>query len=186
MKKLLTEGEYKALCIIWNYSPTPKPSGVSIRTLNNLEDKGLLNAEIKRTANGGGLVHYWLTDAGKLALDQHPHAARLAKLKTFEELQPEIVAWQRKTFPKATSKSIAVHLSREARELLANPKSGPEIADVVFLAIAAAAWAGVDLMDEVRSKFAINLARTWGEPDADGVVEHIEPARGGGDATVHP
>lgn len=32
---------------------------------------------------------------------------------------------------------------------------------------------GISLEDEAFKKFAKNKARTWGQPDAHGVVEHI-------------
>lgn len=92
---------------------------------------------------------------------------------TWEALIEDIQAWQRETFPHATPESVAEHLCREVAELVAAPRDGTEQADVVILAIASALVSGNDLFAEVRNKMAVNKSRTWGAPDADGVVEHV-------------
>lgn len=91
----------------------------------------------------------------------------------FDSLIDEIVLWQRRTFPRGSVHSVAAHLSREVDELRENPLDPEEIADVFILTIGLANRAGVDLRAAVAAKHAKNLSRKWGEPDAEGVIEHV-------------
>lgn len=110
--------------------------------------------------------------------------------KTLDESMTEIAAWQRETFPKATAASVLAHMHREMRELEAElmtwkgrPRSlvdevdrrkvGAEIADLFHLIVALSGALDLDLADEVERKFEINVEREWGEPDSQGVVEHV-------------
>ncbi len=93
---------------------------------------------------------------------------------TLDTILADVSAWQRVQFPHATPASIAKHLLEEARELQQDPTDCMEIADVLFLLNALADALGVNLADVVAAKLAINQARTWGQPDADGVVKHVE------------
>lgn len=97
---------------------------------------------------------------------------------TLDSVVREIHDWQAVTFPRATPASVVEHLRREVVELESDPSNAMELADVVFLAIGLAYETGVDLRAILAEKLAINRARVWGEPDADGVVEHVrEEAR---------
>jgi NTP pyrophosphatase (non-canonical NTP hydrolase) len=91
----------------------------------------------------------------------------------------EAVVWAGETFPHQTLQSKANHLMREARELAADPTDQAEMADVLILLAGLASIAGVDLERAVREKLAILRTRQWGEPDADGVVEHVRTEAGG-------
>ena len=93
---------------------------------------------------------------------------------TWEALIEDIQAWQHDTFPSATPESAAEHLRREALELLAYPYDPGEQSDVFILLTQIAMLTGVDLYDAVCDKMAVNKARRWKHPDADGVVEHVE------------
>lgn len=92
---------------------------------------------------------------------------------TLDALADEIRSWQRATFPQATPHSVTEHLRREAIELATAPTDPEEIADVFLLTIGAANAAGHDLVTIVRAKLEKNKARTWGQPDEHGVVEHM-------------
>lgn len=92
---------------------------------------------------------------------------------SLDGLAQEVRAWQRVTFPRATPHSVATHLLKEARELHREPGDAEEIADLFMLVVGAAGASGVDLAAAVRRKLEENKGRTWGEPDADGVVEHV-------------
>ncbi|CAN5834320.1 hypothetical protein BH11GEM2_BH11GEM2_40440 [soil metagenome] len=90
---------------------------------------------------------------------------------TLDALREDILAWQAATFPQATPHSIATHLLKEANELHERPTADEELADVLFLAIGLSR--DRDVCGILRAKLEVNQARTWGTPDADGVVEHI-------------
>lgn len=93
--------------------------------------------------------------------------------RSLERLLEEVVSWQKQVFTQATSQSRAEHLYREAKELRDDPSDAQEMADVLFLLAGLADGEGVDLAAAVRTKLAINKAREWGKPDAQGVVEHV-------------
>lgn len=93
-------------------------------------------------------------------------------MNAFDNFQVEVNEWQRKTFPESTKATVLTHLYREAKEL--REKGTPdEAADVLLLLIAFADKAGFSLFDAARDKFEICKARKWGQPDAQGVREHV-------------
>lgn len=74
-------------------------------------------------------------------------------------------------------KSGAKHLLREAQELIDSDGTDPmEIADIVIIASNIAKRQGYDLAEIVSQKFEILKTREWGEPDHEGVIEHIKEA----------
>ena len=94
--------------------------------------------------------------------------------QSFRVLCAEINAWQSETFPHATVESKAEHLRREVeKELRHDPSDPDEIADCLMLLIGICGKLDLDPMRILRCKLEINKNRRWGEPDADGVVEHI-------------
>jgi dCMP deaminase len=92
---------------------------------------------------------------------------------TLDSVIREVNTWQAATFPHATPASVVEHLRREVNELADDPTDLSELADVVILAAALSLTLCVDLKTIVAEKLAINRARTWGEPDHLGVVEHV-------------
>jgi len=94
----------------------------------------------------------------------------------------EIVAWQKQTFPKATSLSKVFHLEKEVVELrndlLANyPDKRLEYADCFLLLFGSAASDGMsfqDICNAIDEKMQINRERKWGNADENGVVHHIK------------
>lgn len=94
----------------------------------------------------------------------------------------EITEWQKVTFPKATSGSKIHHLKQEVKELQVDvdeqePLRRLEFADCLLLLFGAAAADGMtyeDICNAIQEKFEINKKRTWGKPDANGVVNHIK------------
>ncbi len=100
-------------------------------------------------------------------LDQLRRDARLSVV------QREVDEWAEATFTHATQASRIAHLRREVGELSEHPYAPEEIADVFILLCGIVRGAGVDLADEVRAKLQLLRERTWGEPDAEGVVEHV-------------
>ena len=99
-------------------------------------------------------------------------------------LQLTIGDWARRTFPNQDESSIIAHLKKEVLELEATipdktlERSANETADCAILLFGFADLVGFDLLGEVIKKHEINKTRTWGEPDANGVIEHIpEPCK---------
>lgn len=95
------------------------------------------------------------------------------------KLQADISEWAAETFPGQTAESKAEHLLDEAGELLKDPTSGEEMADVLILLLNLAQMGDIDLLQEVHKKMAKNRARQWGPPDARGVYHHIDPVAPG-------
>lgn len=86
----------------------------------------------------------------------------------------ECGTWADKTFSKATPESITEHLRREVLELIEHPDDSEECADCMLLLFHLAHKQGWSMEQAIMEKFAKNKGRVWGEPDAHGVVEHIE------------
>lgn len=92
-----------------------------------------------------------------------------------------IVIWQDETFPKATSLSKIEHLTQELIEVIDaintnDPGKASEFADCIMLLYGAASKEGLsydDICNAVADKFSINKLRKWGEPDKNGVVNHL-------------
>lgn len=95
---------------------------------------------------------------------------------TLEAALEDVRSWQRETFPLASPKSVAAHLLKEAHELAKAPEDHLEAADVLMLL--AGLRSNAELLAAVRTKLAECQARTWGAPDADGVVEHVRETGG--------
>lgn len=103
-----------------------------------------------------------------------------------DEVAIEVVAWQRETFPteaQGGALPAARHLLREIEEIAADPEDAEEWADAYMLALSVqdrlklgALERGIHLGTEVARKLEINKSRSWGEPDAEGVIEHVREA----------
>jgi len=88
------------------------------------------------------------------------------------KFQNEVGTWGDKTFPASTPDSIVAHLAREVGEL-ADHHDSEEASDCLLLLLHHAHREGYDLLAEARIKFEINKKRQWGEPDENGIVEHV-------------
>lgn len=102
----------------------------------------------------------------------------------------EISKWQKETFGQATPFSKLAHLAQEMVELkdaMVNEKEKPtaanfnnvrmEYADCFILLFGSAASYGFsfeNITDLIQEKFDINKNRKWGNPDENGVVNHIK------------
>lgn len=110
-------------------------------------------------------------------------------VRGLEAVLAEFLPWALETFPLSTPASCIEHLRREVEELLADPTDHLEIADCIFLLADACQRAGIDLVAALIEKLAIVRARKRGEPDAQGVVEHVRsplPAEGEGSPEEAP
>ncbi len=94
----------------------------------------------------------------------------------------EVIDWQKSTFPAATALSKVFHLEKEIHELktdlIEDSKDRRlEYADCVLLLFGSMASDGMtfqDVCDAVDEKMKINYSRQWGNPDKNGVVQHIK------------
>ncbi len=87
--------------------------------------------------------------------------------------QAAVGSWADTTFNKSTLETIINHLKREIVEL-EQSKTPDEAADCFLLLLHFAHKSKFNLFGEARKKHDINMNRKWGEPDREGVVEHIE------------
>ena len=104
--------------------------------------------------------------------------------KRLQTLQDNIKQWSDETFGShRTGKPIAYHLKKEIDEVIdaIDNNSGHtrikfELADCLTLLLDVASHEFIDvdeLLDASEEKMEINKKRKWGEPDENGVVEHI-------------
>ncbi len=98
-------------------------------------------------------------------------------VKNFQPLQDSITAWADFVFGRDRKpEQILQHLKKEIEELIENPSSLEEYADIGILWLNAAKKAGYEVDDlyfAMISKMRINKARKWGKADENGVVEHL-------------
>lgn len=118
---------------------------------------------------------------------------------SLDQIRIDVDEWQVPTFPSATPHGAAAHLRKEAIELygeLWEPAGnqfdgdviGPlereihtydrdlvrmEMADIFFMLVQLERTTGINLAQAVADKLKINEARAWGEPNEQGVVEHV-------------
>jgi len=103
----------------------------------------------------------------------------------FNTLFRDAGEWQLKTFPDANAISKLFHLEEEIKEIKeAITTSGipikhidHEYADAMLLLVGSWMARGrspEELLVVVKDKLRICKGRTWGKPDANGVVKHIK------------
>jgi len=103
-----------------------------------------------------------------------------------QQLMDDIAKWSDKTFGEGQrNPAIVYHLKKEVEELIeafnpntrnAHRKLWFEFADCMMLLLDSAHHVGFsakDLINASREKLNINKDRKWGNPDKNGVVEHI-------------
>jgi NTP pyrophosphatase (non-canonical NTP hydrolase) len=96
------------------------------------------------------------------------------------ETQASVTAWANETFGTAGSNArVAARANEEMAELLraltaddSSDKAAAEVADVVIILYRLATRLGVDLLDEIDKKMAINRAREWAQ-DKTGHGYHV-------------
>jgi NTP pyrophosphatase (non-canonical NTP hydrolase) len=101
-----------------------------------------------------------------------------------KNFQQQIGEWHTETFPNISMYTHVKHMQKELYELreslvfLANNKLGSENVaeeadDLYIMLLSLAHRIGFDLQESAKNKFAELKTRTWGEPDVDGVIEHV-------------
>lgn len=107
--------------------------------------------------------------------NEDPHGMNL--------LQADVLSWAQQTFPRSTVDATCKHLAKEAAEIAAayladegRERLAEECGDVLLILLHVSARMGIDwydLLDAATAKLEVNKVRQWGQPDADGVVEHV-------------
>jgi len=124
-----------------------------------------------------------MTDKERLDnIDQamYSHEQRLLALEGSKKIntrsmQDVINEWQWRVFGSRQSiKGLINHLKKEIDEL-EESNAAEEIADCQILLYGIADKLDYDLDKITKDKYNVIIHRTCGEPDADGVIEHIEP-----------
>ena len=103
---------------------------------------------------------------------------------SFQAFQDEVGEWAEKTFPHSTVLTCINHLWREVAELKDSADAAAitewngcdpeELADCFLLLLHIAHKIKANLLVEAVVKHGKNKKRTWGNPDAEGVSEHIK------------
>lgn len=90
----------------------------------------------------------------------------------YDDLYNAIIGWQHEVFPNNTAIGAANHLLEEAQELVNKVDDPMEIADIFILLLAVSDRNNIDLLEAVYMKHKINLRRTFGPMDENGVRRH--------------
>ena len=85
--------------------------------------------------------------------------------------------WAIDTFGPPDPISVYNHFVDEAKELYQDLEKGivprEEIADCTILLFQLASCFGLDLLEAIDKKMAVNRKRKWGAPNEQGFTEHI-------------
>ena len=96
---------------------------------------------------------------------------------SWDRILEEMHQWQLHQFPQATPHSALAHIKKELKELDDTPYDMEEWVDLFFLTIQGLTKLAREDLNAVRyeiyAKLIKNHNREWGQPDADGVVEHV-------------
>lgn len=92
-------------------------------------------------------------------------------------IQGEVVEWADGTIGKDRTYNNAIQklVMEELPELLLDPESPTEWADVAIIVLDLAHLAKIDIVKAIRTKLEINRKRTWGKNEKTGLVHHITP-----------
>lgn len=99
-----------------------------------------------------------------------------------KQLFKEVTEWQEATFSVINPIGLLNHLEQEVEELKSdirndNPDKRLEYADCFILLMGAAKADGMsyeDICQAISEKLEINKKRVWGEPDSNGVINHVK------------
>ena len=100
-------------------------------------------------------------------------------MERFERLAAEHAQWSQEAFGGDASRDWTgplAHLGKEIREIEEQPFDREEWADALLLLLDASRRAGFNaagLLLAAEYKLSVNKNRIWGEPNADGSVEHV-------------
>lgn len=91
----------------------------------------------------------------------------------FQELQRDIAEWADQVLPNRTPQSAFLKLFEETGELIRNPDSPGEYADILIMLIDLARMHGVNLIRAAKEKMEVNRGRAW-KVTVMGTLQHLE------------
>jgi len=92
-------------------------------------------------------------------------------MSEIKDLTKEIVEWADSVFPDRGPQAALLKLFEETGELVKNPKSPGEYADICIMLFDLANMNGIDLSSAIKDKLQINKRRTW-EKSLTGTLQH--------------
>lgn len=128
-----------------------------------------------------GLLFAVLRQVERLSLlfsDPRAEERQSIRPESISDVQREIGAWSRKTFPLSSINSTMKHLWAEMVELdkaverNSGTEASEEAADVFILLVQLCTLMKIDLGASIALKHEENLGREWLPPNGDGVVFH--------------
>ncbi len=93
---------------------------------------------------------------------------------SFSDVQRAVTAWASRQFPKRTSAGVFLKLYQEVGELIADPSSPHEAADVFILLLDYCSMNHINIAKAIAEKMEINEARRWVFDEVTGLAQHIE------------
>lgn len=92
---------------------------------------------------------------------------------TLLELQRDVVEWANSLMPDRTpEEAFRKLMEEEIEEMKAAPNDPMEYADAIIILLDLAYLLGIDIVDAVKSKMAINRARKW--KIENGLFKHLK------------
>lgn len=107
-----------------------------------------------------------------LELPDYVHVSPAGQEPNIEQLTDRITNWADKVFPQRTQQSALLKMYEEIGELVKNPKSPDEYADICIMLFDLARMNGVNVAQAIEHKMYVNEHRTWRETEA-GTMQHL-------------
>lgn len=133
-----------------------------------------LRACVREYTAGGDLAKAMKGAIGLLA-ETNQRSMAVNEDGTIHGLTTQIVAWADKRFPNRTPDKAFLKMFEEMGELVADPSSPGEYADVLIMLFDLANMHGVDPAKAIRDKLAVLEGRTEWKANELGVFQHVEP-----------
>lgn len=89
------------------------------------------------------------------------------------QLQRRVKDWADLQFPNRTTADVLLKLYEELGEYARNPKSEPELGDIMILLLDAAAMNGIDIERAVSNKMDVNEKREWRVDENTRIMRHV-------------
>ena len=94
-------------------------------------------------------------------------------MSEIRELQALIGTWADQVFPERTIQSAALKLYEEIGEMLRNPSSEDEHADIYIMMLDLSRMYNIDVAAAVRRKMLLNKMRSWRRTET-GTLQHTD------------